>query len=377
MRRPILVVGLGDLGRHVLELLARLPNVPELVAVDVNEDAGRKRANAAIAGAAFYGLYPRIRFQPLDVTNIDQAASLLAEVNPDVIFHATTLQSYWVVGLLPKELNRLVYPGLGPWLPMHLALGYKFMQAVKASGIDTRVVNGSFPDAVNVILAKRAVAPVAGIGNVDCVVQLIRRTVAVLRNVDMRNVDVAMVGHHYHSYNIGRHGVIDPRAPFYLRILVHGEDVSRDYDPAKLFAEVPRLAGRSTGREGHFVIASSALKTLAGIYNDSREMTHSPGAEGLPGAYPVRLTREGAKLCLPAELPREKAVALMEDAQRFDCIERIEPDGTAIITAEADDAMAAAMGYRGRKVTPESALDQAHEMSRRFREFLDRHHVTI
>lgn len=377
MRRPIMVVGLGDLGRHVLELLARLPNVPELVAVDVNEEGGRKRANAAIAGAAFYGLYPCITFEPLDVTNIDRTASLVARVNPEVVFHATTLQSYWVVGLLPKELNRLVYPGLGPWLPMHLALGYAFMQGVKAAGVDTRVVNGSFPDAVNVILARRGLGPAAGIGNVDCVVQLIRRTVAILRGVEMRHVDVAMVGHHYHSYNIGRHGVIDRRAPFYLRIAVHGEEVTRDYDSHKLFAEVPRLAGRSTGREGHFVIASSALKTMMGIYNDSGEVTHSPGAEGLPGAYPVRLSRDGARLCLPADLARDTAVALMEEAQRHDCIERIEPDGTAIITTEADDAMAAAIGYRGSRVTPESALDQAREMGRKFSEFLSKHHVTL
>lgn len=375
MRRPILLVGLGDVGRHVLEFLVRLPNVPDIVAADINDVGGRRRVNTAIAGSALSGVYPRVHFRQVDVSHIDQTVALLRETNPRIVFSAVTLLPPAVFELLPRELRDSVYPGLGAWLPMHLALCYKLLLAVKMSGIETQVVNASFPDAVNVILARRRLGAVVGIGNLDCVVPTVRKTVAELRGVHMRNIEVRMVGHHYHSYNIGRFGTFDARAPFVLRILVYGVDVTNEYDPYKLFAEVPRLAGRCTGREGHFATASSAVRTIMGIYNDSHEIAHAQGVEEVPGACPVVLTATGASLCLPEGLSRADAVAMMEQAQRFDGIEGIGEDGTALITNEARETVARAIGYCWSSLNPEHAMECAQEMNVRFNEFLKRHNV--
>ena len=366
MRRPILLIGLGDVGRHVLELLARLPNVPEVLAVDVNAVDGRKRLNTALAGAALAGLYPRLGFRQLDVSNTDATATLLAETNPRLVFTSLTLQPPAVFEMLPRDLRHRVYPGLGAWLPMHLALSHTFMRAFKASGIDAQVVNASFPDAVNVILSRCGLGPLVGIGNLDCVVPTVRRTVAEVRGVHARRVDVRMVGHHYHSYNIGRYGRFDARAPLVLRITIDGADVTGEFDAVELLARVPAVAGRCTGREGHFATASSAVRTLTGIYNDSNELAHAQGVEDVPGACPVTLTARGARLCLPAGVSRTDAIALMEQAQRFDAIERIEPDGTVLITDEARETVAKAIGYCWSRLEPAQATDVAREMTARF-----------
>lgn len=58
---------------------------------------------------------------------------------------------------------------------MHLALAAKRMQAVKMSGIDTHVINSSFPDVVNVSLSKLGMAPTVGIGNASLVVPIFAR----------------------------------------------------------------------------------------------------------------------------------------------------------------------------------------------------------
>ena len=75
------------------------------------------------------------------------------------------------------------------------------MKAVKLSGIETYVINSSFPDAVNPSLARVGLGPTVGIGNMDLIVPYIRKATSELLNVPMSNVDVEMIAHHYHCYN--------------------------------------------------------------------------------------------------------------------------------------------------------------------------------
>lgn len=372
MRRPILLVGLGDVGRHVLEFLARVPNVPDVVAVDINAADGRKRVNTALAGAALAGLYPGLSFRQLDVANLDATATLLRETEPGLVFTSLTLQPPAVFEMLPREVRERVYPGLGAWLPMHLALSHEFMRAFHASRIDAQVVNAAFPDAVNVVLSRCGFGPLVGIGNLDCVEPTVRRTVAEVRGLHPRRVGVRMVGHHYHSYNIGRYGRFDARAPFVLRISIDGADVTGEFDAVDLLARVPAVAGRCAGREGHFATAASAVRTLMGIHNDSHEVAHAQGVDGVPGACPVTLTARGARLCLPAGVSRAEAIAMMEQAQRFDGIERIEPDGTVVITDEARRTVTESMGDCWSRLEPARALEVAREMAARFDEWMRR-----
>ncbi|NIP67020.1 hypothetical protein GWO18_02755, partial [Candidatus Bathyarchaeota archaeon] len=119
----ILMIGLGSLGGHVLEFLARTPGVNKIIAADVNEDWGIRKTNNAILGAVNQGFYPSIIFRKIDLNDVEGTAETLREEEPDLIFNATTLQSWWVIGMLPDEVyEKLLGAGFGPWLPLHLTL---------------------------------------------------------------------------------------------------------------------------------------------------------------------------------------------------------------------------------------------------------------
>jgi len=50
------------------------------------------------------GLYPNIKFYPIDLLDIEKTAELIRR-SPHIIYNATTLQSWWVVNELPPAVN--------------------------------------------------------------------------------------------------------------------------------------------------------------------------------------------------------------------------------------------------------------------------------
>lgn len=109
----------------------------------------------------------------------DATAELLRKIQPDVIIHTASLQAWWVVNELPAGLPaRVAEAGLGPWLPMHLTLTHRRMQAVRAAGLSPLVVSAPFPDVVNPVLAAVGLAPRVGLGNMDELVPMVEREVA-------------------------------------------------------------------------------------------------------------------------------------------------------------------------------------------------------
>jgi hypothetical protein len=105
------------------------------------------------------------------------------------------------------------------------------------------------------------------------------------------------------------------------------------------------------------------------VLNDTGELSHAPGAEGLPGGYPVRLDARGARLALPAGMAREKAIEINEEAQKFDGIEKIESDGTAIITDKAANALKEMFGYYCKEIKLEECEERARELALAYERF--------
>lgn len=372
-RESILIAGVGELGGLVLEFLARVPGICRIFAADANADWGARKVNSAIEGASYSDLYPEIRFEPLDLLDVDRTADLLRRVNPAVIYNGTTLQSWWVVNELPGELNAKLYRdrcALGPWASMHLALTYRLMQAVRRSGIDTCVVNSSYPDVVNASLARVGLAPTVGIGNMDLVIPYIRKAAGEILGVPMRNVQVTFVAHHYHAYYWCRMGT-GWEAPHYLRVSVGPEDVTARLGSIRDFvAELPRRGMRPAGRHGQFVVAASSVKNILAILHDTGELTHAPGPKGLEGGYPIRLGRAGATVVPPEGLTVANARALNVAAQVYDGVQEIDRDGGIILTEEAYSVFRETLGVDCRRITPADALEQAMELRAKFQSFL-------
>lgn len=343
----------------MLEFLARTPGVKSIVASDYNEDWGVRKLNNAQLGAATQGYYPHMKFRKVDLNNIEETAEILKEEDPDVVFNATTLQSWWVIGELPKETyEKLLQAGIGPWIPMHLTLTHKLMKAVKKSGISAHVVSSSFPDAVNPILGKVGLAPLVGIGNFDLLIPFVKRYVGERLKVPMRNVVVFMLGHHYHDVRVEEFGST-MGAPYYLKIMVGDRNVTDQFDREKVWAAFPPTP---LGNQSDQRVAASAVKNIAAIINDTDEITHSPGPKGLPGGYPIRINAEGVEVVLPEELSLEEAVKINEEAQKFDGLEKIENDGTVVYTEKSVKIMNEMLGYDCKRLRIEESEDRAREL---------------
>src|SRR5215469_7018397 len=106
MMRPgptIMLVGLGDLGAAVLELLARQESLGQIVVCSRRTARGLARCNLARMGAMAQGYEPSIRFVTLDINDADAVADTVRHEAPDLIFSAASLQTWWLADLLPQE----------------------------------------------------------------------------------------------------------------------------------------------------------------------------------------------------------------------------------------------------------------------------------
>jgi len=350
------------------------------VVTDVNEDWARRKVNSAILGASYLDLYPQITYQAMDLLDVERTAAQLKEIDPCVIYNATTLQSWWVVNEIPAELNARLYKpkvGLGAWVAMHLALTAKLMEAVKMSGIDTHVLNSSFPDAVNVSLDKLNMAPTAGIGNGDLVIPYIKKTAAEMLHLPMRNIKVDLIAHHFHCYNWARAGT-GCEAPYYLKVFDGTRDITGELgDQVEFIAHLPEHAARPGGRNGQYLVAASALKNILAIYFDTGELTMAPGPQGLEGGYPVRLSRKGAEVVPPGGLSLEEARGLMLEAQQYDGIKAIDNKGGIVLTEEATAVLKGEFGVDWSVVTVTDSFEQAVELRRKFRDWLQENGVKV
>jgi len=376
----IMLIGIGELGGIVLEYICRIPGICDIVTADSNDDWGFRKTNSAIEGASYMGLYPNIKFHPIDLLNIEKTAELLKKINPTIICNGTTLQSWWVVNELPPEVNAQIYKdrcAIGPWTAMHLALTAKLMKAVKISGIDTYVVNTSYPDATHPSLARIGLAPTVGVGNMDLAVPYIQKAASELLNVPMKNVGVELVAHHYHAYYWCRYGT-GSEVPFYLRVYVGKEDVTDQLGDMKQFiSELPKRGMRPAGRHGQFIVAGSCLKNIMAIFNDTGEITHAPGPQGLEGGYPVRLSRKGAEVVLPKGLALRQAREFNLEAQQHDGVQEIKANGDVVMTDESYDTFKEMLNIDCRVITIEDSYEQAMELRRKFHEFARKQGVKI
>ncbi len=379
-REKIMIVGVGELGGIVLEFLARTAGICDIVTADINEDWGFRKTNSAILGASYMRLYPNIRYVRMDLKNIDESAEIIARINPVIIYNATTLQSWWVVNELPPEINAKLYKprcGLGPWASMHLALTARLMKAVNRSGVDATVLNASFPDVCNPSLARIGLAPTVGIGNMDLAVPYIKKAACEILDVPMSNIDVEFIAHHFHCYVWCRNGT-GHEAPHHLRVYVGKQDVTSQLGDIKDFvAELPKRAMRPGGRHGQFVVAASSVKNIMAVLNDTGELTHAPGPQGLEGGYPVRLNRKGAEVVLPEGMSLTQARRLMTEAQQFDGIQEIRDNGDVAVTEEAYVNFKEMLQVDSKIITIEDAYDQARELRAKFEEFAAKNGVKV
>ena len=295
----ILIIGsAGSVGHDMMYLIASMGLPIKVVGTDVNEKKGEFEIEESLQIAHNLGHYPDLGFTKMDLFKIEETAETLREIKPKVICNLASLGSWWVTRLLPDEEYKKIGP-VGPWLPNHLTLAYKLMQAVKMSGMDIKVVNGAFPDTTNVVLGKVGLAPTCGGGNMDMGIHRLKRIVARDLGVPFQSVTIYGVGHHGTFYTKRLDG------PFWVKIIVDGEDITKKYPNQKLM-EMYHKAGYAASAQypsapvDQMRTSASFLNNVLAIYYDTRK-THVcvPAPNGLPGAYPARLSAREQKLSFP------------------------------------------------------------------------------
>jgi hypothetical protein len=211
----------------------------------------------------------------------------------------------------------------------------------------------------------------------DLTIPYIRKTAAEMLKVPMSNVTVEMIGHHYHCYYWCRAGS-GAEAPHHLRVFVGREDVTeRLGDRSAFVAELPKHAMRPGGRHGQYLVAASSMNNIMAILDDTGQLTHAPGPQGLEGGYPVRLSRRGAEVVVPEGLSLDDARALMLDAQQYDGVQEIRDNGDVVLTEEAYQTFKEVLDVDCRVVTVEDSLEQARELRAKFEAFAAKHGVEV
>ncbi len=123
------------------------------------------------------------------------------------------------------------------------------------------------------------------------------------------------------------------------------------------------------------VSASSTIQNLGALLSDEPVSLHSPGPGGLPGGYPVILSREGAKVDLPEDITLDQAIAMNQEAQTYDGIRRVDDDARVHFMPYAIEIMKDMLGFDCASFVPEECEDLAREQMRRFQELKRRHGV--
>jgi len=360
----VMIFGLGDLGGWVLEFLARRQGISSIIGCDKRAEWGSKKVNVAAVGSGIEGYNKTLKFEECDVFDTDRTAELISKYKPDLIYSGMTLMSWSVYAHLPHEIHEETKKiAGGPVVPVHLTLIYKLMQAVKKSGISSVVLNNAWPDIVNPMLWGAGLGVLVGGGNLDNIVGEIKRKVSVKENLPMSAVTVYFLCEHVINVMGVRTGI-----PYFLKVLIGDKDVTSKYDAASLISD--RLMAPCPPEWISWIIhpevASSTVKNIMAVLNDTNEFTHSPGPNGLIGGYPMRIGARGVTIELPEGMSMEQAIQYNLDQARYEGVETIKSDGTLVVTEEAYQITKDLLGIECREIKVADTVEWSKELIKAF-----------
>ncbi len=354
-----MLTGVGDLGGWALEFLARTEGVDRIVTVKRSPWSGPSKSAMAMMGSVFQGHTKAFEHHQVDLADTDLMARLLDGVRPDAILHSATVQSprrFMNADVEPARRAAIRSATFGMWLPWHLLPAVQLTEAIDKSGIETHVVNASFPDVVNAVVWKHfGHGPAAGAGNVEVCAARILRYAMETSSAPADEISVSLVGSHALLAYGPAAGV-----PHHFELRIAGRDVTDDHDLNTILMSWPEPI--NWGKADVFsLFAASAVKNVVALLGTGTTRTHVTSPFGLPGGYPAHV--EGGRILphLPDGLGLDEAVAMNEAAARWDGIDRIDSDGTVVYTAEAGTAMAE-LGHRCEAVTIDGLALQSERL---------------
>jgi len=373
-RPTVMLIGLGGLGSVVLELLSREQGLGRIVVGSRNMARGTARCNLARLGAMAQGYAPSISFVSLDLNDKEAVAEIVHREAPDVILSTATMQTWWLPDLLPPEQAATIRgAGFGVWLPVHLTLTLKLMEALRDAAYSGVTLTAPFPDVVNCVLGRLNLAPTCGVGNLDEIVPKVHLLAAARLGAPLGAVRVLLVAHH--ALEPAAFGApVEEIPPYFLRVEHRGQDVTEAIRASELLlSPYPLTSGPAT----HFLTAGSTVRLIRALLSDNESLLHAPAPNGLPGGYPVVVGRGCVQTASIEGLTLAEAIVINERSHRFDGIERIEADGAVVFCSSAADVLRVELGYECDRLAPGESEGRARELITRFREYAERHGVRL
>lgn len=156
---------------------------------------------------------------------------------------------------------------------------------------------------------------------------------------------------------------------YFLRIEHDGQDVTEEVRAEELLLGLYPIP---PGPVIHFLTAGCTIQLIRAFLSERGVLIHAPGPEGLPGGYPIIVSREALNFAPIEGLTLEEAIAINERSHRFDGIERIKNDGTVVFCSEAAEVLRAELGYECKRLSPGEAEERAKELVSRFQEYARR-----
>ncbi len=117
------------------------------------------------------------------------------------------------------------------------------------------------------------------------------------------------------------------------------------------------------------------MNNVLGIYYDKKKVFESVvGPNGLPGAYPGRVSAQGVEVVLPG-ITLEKAIEINKKGGKIDGIEDIKEDGTVVFMDENVAYMREVVGYDCKELKPEDSEGRAKELADRLKIIYNKYNI--
>lgn len=317
----ILILGIGDLGVRIAQAVVEGGYSSACML------AGRSGAARQWAQLLRLSSGRSVLETQLDGQDLDAVIRLLTDFEPDLVVQCATLLSPYTLMRVGSDIaSAVIRGGFALQVAAQLPVIRTVMQARLGLGMTCPVINCSYPDVTNAMLAAEGLSPDAGIGNVAIMALRFERLLGIKPEDKFQ-----VVGHHA-QLGPSLAGKPASGATPVPQVYVNGRKMRAD----ELLIDTGLLGGPTLNH----LAAATVPPILRGfLLRDGTLDTHAPGIFGLPGGYPVRFSGGRPELRMPEGLTEEDAVAFNVLAGAAEGVERIAEDGTLFYSDAAKEAV--------------------------------------
>ncbi len=269
----------------------------------------------------------------IDVLDEGQVTQLLVKEKPDIVVNYAIPFTWDATKQLPNY-NRVSAAGLGAFAAVQVLAPKIIAQAIAASEIDAKFIVGNLPDITVPIIYglqkhQRLALPIAGAGNVGLIEAGLKHTIAIERQLKVKDLSLSLVAHHVHWVAPREPGYPND-APFLLRVIYQGSDITDELGDLRELMNRSIVNCYEAGAGFSSTTALLAAQLVLSLLDEEGKVhsLHVPAPNGLPGGYPVTVKDGTIDIDLPSQWQPNEAVELMRQAHQRDGIDKIEDDGS-------------------------------------------------